>query len=297
MAGMKPAMASAARSFGGFRLARPRLLARARGRFRRAGGLRLPRRLARGAARRRGALLAAAARASRLDQPDRLLERDRIHRHVGRERGVDAVVVHVRPVASVLHHDRAALVGMIAERPPGIGAEAAPARPLGALLLDQRHRAVEPDAEHVVACGEIGVGLAVLDIGPEAADAGDDRLAVVGMLADLARQRKQPERAREIKVIGRETLRQAGALGLLALDRFAELQIWAEAARAQRHLETAVRIFTQLLDAVGAVRAVAGGELARIAALRIVRAADEAAELAELEGQPAGLATRALARV
>src|SRR5262245_6245086 len=239
MAGMKPAMASAARSFGGFRLARPRLLARARGRFRRAGGLRLPRRLARGAARRRGALLAAAARASHLDEPDRLLERDRIHRHVGRERGVDAVVVHIGPVAPALYHDRAALVGMIAERAPGIGAEAAPARPLGALLLDPRHRAVEPDAERGVARGEIRVDLAVLDIGPEPAHAGDDRLAVVGMLADLARQREKPERVCEIEVIGRETLRQAGALGLLALDRFAELQIWAEAARAQRHLETA----------------------------------------------------------
>src|SRR5262245_52526319 len=56
-------------------------------------------------------------------------------------------------------------------------------------------------------------------------------------------------------------------------------------------------MLAELLDAVGAVRAVAGRELAGIAALRIVRAADEAAELAELERQPAGLAIRTLARV
>ena len=43
--------------------------------------------------------------------------------------------------------------------------------------------------------------------------------------------------------------------------------------------------------------AVAGRELAGVAAFRIVRAADEAAELAELERQLAGLAVRALARI
>ena len=64
---------------------------------------------------------------------------------------------------------------------------------------------------------EVGVGLAVLDVGAEAADAGEDRLAVFGMLADLARQRQQAERALEIDVVGREPFGQAGALGLLAV--------------------------------------------------------------------------------
>src|SRR5262249_23626556 len=107
---------------------------------------------------------------------------------------------------------------MLAERATGVGAEAAPARSLGFLLLDQGHRAVEPDGEHIVAGGEIGVGLAVLDIGSEAADTGEDRLAVIGMPADLAWQREEPERAVEIDVVGREAFRQPGALGLLALD-------------------------------------------------------------------------------
>ena len=77
---------------------------------------------------------------------------------------------------------------MIAERAAGIAAAAALVGSLGALLFDQRHGAVEPDGEHVVARRQIGVGLAVLHVGPEAADAGNDRLAVVGMLADLARE-------------------------------------------------------------------------------------------------------------
>ena len=99
----------------------------------------------------------------------------------------------------------------------GIGAEAAAFAGIELLLGDQRHRAVEADGEHVVAGFEIGVGLAVLDVGAEAADAGQDRFAVLGMLADLARQRQQAERAVEIDVVGLTALRQAGALGLLAL--------------------------------------------------------------------------------
>ena len=42
-----------------------------------------------------------------------------------RQRGVDAVVADIGSVAAVLGDDRAALVGMLAERPAGIGAEAA----------------------------------------------------------------------------------------------------------------------------------------------------------------------------
>ena len=41
------------------------------------------------------------------------------------QRGVDAVVADIGAVAAVLDHDRPALVGMVAERAAGIGAEAA----------------------------------------------------------------------------------------------------------------------------------------------------------------------------
>src|SRR5262249_34514261 len=130
------------------------------------------------------------------------------------------------------------------------------------------------------------------------ADAREDRLAVVGMLADLARQRKQSQRLVEIDVVGRHPFRDAGTLGLFALDRLAELQIGPEPAGPQRHFEAGCRILAELLHAaVGAAVAVARRKLAGVAAFRIVGAADEAAELAELERELAGLAIRALARI
>ena len=133
------------------------------------------------------------------------------------QRGVDAVMADIGAVAALLDHHRATLVGMVAERAAGIGAEAAAFAGIELLLGDQRDRAIEPDVEHVVAGLEIGVGLAVLDVGAEAADAGQDRLAVLRMLADLARQRQQAERALEVDVVGGEPLGHAGALGLLAV--------------------------------------------------------------------------------
>src|SRR5262249_24981026 len=155
----------------------------------------------------------------------------------------------IGPVTSVLDHDGAALVGMIAERAAGIAAAAALVGSLGALLFDQRHGAVAPDGEHVVARRQIGVSLGVLPVGPEAAGAGQDRLAIVGMLADLAREREQPERAVEVDVVGGKAFRQAGALGLLALGCFAELDVRPEATRAQRHFEPAHRVLAELFHA------------------------------------------------
>src|SRR3954452_6149461 len=139
----------------------------------------------------------------------------------------------------------------------------------------------------------------MLDIRAETADAGQDRLPVIGMLADLARKREQSKRALEIKIVGRQTFRQAGALGLLTLDRLAELHVGPEPARAQRHFEAAHGILAELFHAPvrAAIGAIARRELAGVAAFGIIRAADEAAELAELEREFSGLAIRALARV
>src|SRR5439155_6029203 len=146
---------------------------------------------------------------------------------------------------------------------------------------------------------EIGVGLTVLHIGPEAADAGHDRLAALGMLSDLPREREQAERAVEIDVVGAEPLGQPGTFGLFAVDRLAELHVGTEAARAQRHFEAGDRILAELFQPPvgGAARAVARGELARVATVGIVGAADEAAEFAELEREPAAAALRTLARI
>src|SRR5262249_14220729 len=90
----------------------------------------------------------------------------------------------------------------------------------------------------------------------------------------------------------------AGAFGLLAVDRFSELNVGAEAAGTQRHSQPGRRILAQLFHSVlGGAVAVARRQLARIATIRIIAAADEAAELAELEREPPGLATRACARI
>src|SRR6185503_101704 len=154
----------------------------------------------------------------------------------------------------------------------------------------------ETDGEHIVAAIEIGVGLDVLDVGSEAPDTGKDRLAIFRMLSDLARQRQQAERALKIDIVGCETLRDAGALRLLAVDCFAELDVGAEAARTQGHFEAGRQILAELLHAaVG--RAVTVRELAGVATLRIIGAADEAAELAELERKPAALTLRAFAGI
>src|SRR5215470_5749562 len=103
---------------------------------------------------------------------------------------------------------------MLAERAAGVAAEPG-ARALGDLFRYQRHRAIEPDGEHVVTGLEIGVSLAVLDVGAVAADAGDDGMTVFRMAADLARQRQQLERRFEIDGSRIHAAQKARALGLL----------------------------------------------------------------------------------
>ena len=87
---------------------------------------------------------------------------------------------------------------MFADRAARIGAEATAARSFRQLFRDERHRPVEPDIEDVVAGFQTCVGLTVLNIRAEAADAGPDGFAVLGMLADFARERQQFERHVEI---------------------------------------------------------------------------------------------------
>src|SRR6185503_1990790 len=253
-----------------------------------------------GAARLRAQLFGAC-----IEQHDRLGQRDGVGRLVAGDGGVDAVVADIRAVAAVLDHHRAALVGMFAERLPRVGAETAALAGIGFLLGDQGDRAIEAYGQDVFAGIEIGVGLAVLDVGPEAADAGDDRLAVLRVDADFARQREQRQRLFQVDVVGRNAFRQAGALGLLdllfllallrlrRLDLLAELQIGAETAAAQRDLETGLRVLAQHLgrDRARSARA----HLPREVAFRIVRAADEGAEASGFQRQLPRAALRALA--
>ncbi len=94
----------------------------------------------------------------------------------------------VRPVASGLGDHLPAAIRMLAEFAPRGRAEAAALRGFQFLLGDQRDRAIEADIEDLVAVLEIGVNFSVLDIRPEASDAGEDRLAILRMRADRARQ-------------------------------------------------------------------------------------------------------------
>src|SRR5271170_2843707 len=182
-------------------------------RFRRLGGRLLRCSGLRGLAAARR--LAAGPLRARGDERQSLVQRDRLRRLVAGQGGVDTVMGDVGPVAAVLHQHGAALVRMVAERAAGVAAEAA-ARALGDFLRDQRHRAVEADVEHIVARLDIGVGLAVLDIGAVAPDPGDDGLAAFGVTADFPRQRQQLQRHFEIDGAGIGAAQKARALGLLA---------------------------------------------------------------------------------
>src|SRR5262249_8291704 len=144
---------------------------------------------------------------------------------------------------------------------------------------------------------ETRVSLAGLHVGTEAADAGEDGLACFRMTPDFARQREQAERAVDIDIVGRNPARDSRALGLLALDRLAELDVGAEAAAAQRPFKSRGRILAQALVAVFRVAFARHRERAGEAALGIVRAADEGAEPPELEREAAAFAARAFARV
>ena len=106
------------------------------------------------------------------------------------------------------------------------------------------------------------------------------------------------QRQVEFDVGRRDALRDAGALRLLAFGvvlGVAELDIGAEPARLHRDVDAGVGILAE--HAVAIVAAAVGGERAGVAAFRIVRAADEGAELAGLQLQPAGAAARALPRI
>ena len=77
----------------------------------------------------------------------------------------------------------------------------------------------------------------------------------------------------------------------------AELHVGTEASAAQRDVEAGLGILAELLgaDLAGAVGR--RRERAGIAALRIIRAADEGAEFGKLQREPAGAAGRARPRI
>ena len=181
------------------------------------------------------------------------------------------------------------------------GLTAAPARAFSSAFLgNQRDGAVEADLEQLVDVRHVGVGLEVFHVGAVAAEVGHDRLAVFRVLADFARQREQLQRLFEVEVWHRPAVGDRRAAGLVGfLDGVcAKLHIGAEAAV----LEKDGHAFRVIAEHLAFRRDVAVARLfcaerACEAAFGIVRAADEGAELAELQRELAGAARRALARI
>src|SRR5262249_10325755 len=125
--GVGPAPLPAA-SFGGLLFLRDRLGGLGFLRGCRGGGGRLGAARSGAAGARRVARLRAALAGTGVEQLDRLLERHLVGLDVGGKGGVDAGMAHIGTVAALLHHDRSALLGMVAELAARVGAEAAAAR-------------------------------------------------------------------------------------------------------------------------------------------------------------------------
>ena len=165
---------------------------------------------------------------------------------------------------------------------------------------DEVDRAVHAHREDIIRGIEIGIGLPALDVRTVFADARENGIAGRWVLAHLARQGKQRERLFQREGFQRHALGERGALRLLAL---AELDEGPEAAFARRDFKARLRVLPEHAVAVvirafgAALLAARHGEGAGEAAFRIVRAADEGPELAELQGKLARTAFRAGPRI
>src|SRR5262245_34301233 len=231
-------------------------------------------------------LLARALGALRRDEQDGLIERDLLRLAIPRQRGIDLAVLDVRPVAAGQNLHLAAKLRVLAKLLDDVGA-AASAR--GCRLLGEKaHRAVQADLEHLFGGAEARILAVVLDIGSKAAEARRDRLARFRVQPDLAGEREERERAGEIDTLRIVALRDRGAFRLFGAILLAELNVRSEPSGAERDVEPGLRIGAEHL-AFGKRRhlAIGVGELARVAAVRIVGAADKGAELAHLETETA----------
>ena len=213
--------------------------------------------------------------------------------------GVDLAVLGVGAVAALVQGDRLLVRRVLAQGPEGRAL--APRRGLG----DQDHGAVQADGQDVVVLGQGLVGRLVLHVGAVAADAGQDRLAGLGVRSDLARQGEQRQGRLEVDLHRAHALGQRAALrlfGALLLGGLAQLQVDPEGPLADRDRQAARRVRAQQARAGQAglglgVLAVDHRQRAGVAAVRVVGAADEAAGLADLQAQAAFLAGRAGPRV
>src|SRR3954464_1741166 len=124
----------------------------------------------------------------------------------------------------------------------------------------------------------------MLDIRPEPAETPGYRLAAFGMRADRTRQREQTERRFEIDVRRLQPARDRHPFRLLAILGLAELDVEPVGAFLDGNALAAFRIgaehgFGGTGIALGL--SAADPERPRVAAFRVVRAADECAEAAK----------------
>ena len=220
-----------------------------------------------------------------------LVEGDRFHFDVARQVGDAVAVLGVGAEAALADLNRLAILRVEAERPH-----------LGLRLGEQVHGAVHAERQHVVARLQRLVGGAEADVGAEAADSGGDLAARIRVAADHARQRQQRQRPVEVERLRVHVAGQAGAAGLggLALlvgAALAELHVNTVGAAAHGDVLAGRRIGAQLaLPFVQGGGGLAVGarhrERPRVAAFRVVGAADEGARAAEPQSEPAGGAGR-----
>ena len=171
--------------------------------------------------------------------------------------------------------------------------------PPAALRLLRQHldRAVHADGKDLIHLGQVGIDAAMLDVRPVAPDARLDQLAILGVCADLTRQRQKAQRLFKVHRLRDPALRQARAGRFRRLfRRLAALDVRPEPAGFQPDL--VARILAQHLIGDPGLVAVHRRERARISAVGIVGAADERpARPRGLEAQPPFAAGRAEARV
>ena len=170
-------------------------------------------------------------------------------------------------------------------------ASAAAVRRFGQL----HHRAVHADLENLGGVRQTAIFAVMQQIGPEAADIGDDGLARFGMQPHLARQAQQLDPPVERQLSIGQILGNRAALGLLALAHF---DIGAKATGLAHDVLPGLGMLAQHLGSrVLAFLAAGLAELAGIFALGIVGAGDEGAEAAAAQRQLPVTAHRAGARI
>ena len=197
------------------------------------------------------------------------------------------------------HHITA--IGMLAQNASRRSRRTAePAAALAAFLGDdQIDRPIGPDGQDIVIGSDIRIDFAMLHIGSEPPDIGNNRLAAFGVFGHFTRQRQQSQS--QFKLDGRRigAFGQSLAFGLFAL---AQLNIGTVTAIAHGDIQTGLRVLSQHFRprtaiGIGPLACSGGTQLAGEFTFGIVGTADKGPELAKTQRQLARRTGRATTRV